>query len=227
MTARATLSESSRVALGPAPRDAASSRRARRSVRSLAEKKERKRAARRFAKERAKKRAKYAAKRARKIELHGVDKVRADGNRWRREWYERHRGDRPRKVTMKALAAATRDALVAAKGNQKAAARALKISKVALWNRLNECTIEIDGAAHTLRAWLDRRWPQRAGHRATAATIGDPEHGTIGSYTGPIRVYVLAAHGDVLEGAHRNRVPAVGKVRGRVVCQVCREESEA
>ena len=109
----------------------------------------------------------------------------------------------------------TRDALDAAKGNQGAASRALGISKVALFHRLNECTVPAWGGVMPLRAWLNRRWPQRAGHRAVAVVRIDVEPGA--------RVYVLAAHGDVAEGAHVNRVPAVGKVRGRVVCQACKE----
>ncbi len=125
-----------------------------------------------------------------------------------------------------ALGPPTRDAINAAKGNQGAAARALGISKVTLWHRLNECTVTLADGVESLRSWLDRDWPQRDGRRSVDVVRVDAEHGALLSYWGPIRVYVLAAHGDVAEGAHVNRVPAVGKVRGRVVCQMCKGERD-
>lgn len=84
---------------------------------------------------------------------------------------------------------------------------------MALVYRLRECTVPAWGDTVSLRSWLDRRWPQRGGHRATPVLSWRVEKGE--------RIYVL---GCGPPGApHVNRVPAVGKVRERVVCQTCKE----
>lgn len=114
-----------------------------------------------------------------------------------------------------ALGPPTRDALDAAQGDRRAAARALGISLVALYKRIAECSVPGHDTDVTLRGWLAARWPRPTGPRAVEVLRVVTEPG--------VRVYVLAAHGGIGAGEHVNRVPAVGKIRGRVVCQVCKE----
>ena len=114
-----------------------------------------------------------------------------------------------------ALGPPTRDALDAAQGDRRAAARALGIKVAALYKRIAECSVPYLFADIALRDWLNRQWPQMPGTRAVEVLRVETEPG--------VRVYVLAGHGGIYAGEHVNRVPAVGKVKGRVVCQMCKK----
>jgi hypothetical protein len=116
--------------------------------------------------------------------------------------------------------AATIAALNAAKGNLTDAASALGIARPSLEGRLRTWPGERRndlGKPETLRAWLDREWPQRRGVRAVDVLEVRYE-GT--NYTRE-RVYLLGC--GTAEEPHELRVPAVGVTRKRVVCKMCRE----
>lgn len=115
-----------------------------------------------------------------------------------------------------ALGPPTRDAIDAAHGSRTGAARALGISRRALVDRLARATLD----GEQLGAWAARAWPTRGGR--SAVRVVRVEY--VGTGYARERVYYLAAHGEAEAGAHVVRVPAVGKVRSRVVCAVCKGE---
>ena len=117
-----------------------------------------------------------------------------------------------------AIGPPTRDAIDAAHGSRTAAARALGISRRAMVDRLARATVD----GEPLGTWAARAWPTRGGR--TAVPVVRVEY--VGTGYARERVYYLAAHGDVAAGAHVVRVPAVGKVRARVVCTVCKESKK-
>jgi hypothetical protein len=114
---------------------------------------------------------------------------------------------------------ATIAAIDAARGNVTAAARALGIARVSLENRLRTWPGVLRGPlgkSESLRAWLDRTWPQRRGRRATDVVSVRYE----GTNHTRERVYLLGC--GTVEESHELRVPAVGVVRARVVCKMCK-----
>jgi hypothetical protein len=115
---------------------------------------------------------------------------------------------------------ATIAAIDAARGDVTAAARALGVSRVSLEQRLLAWPGVLRGPLgkpESLRAWLDRTWPQHRGRRATDV-VSVRYEGT--NYTRE-RVYLLGC--GTAEEPHELRVPAVGVVRTRVVCKMCKE----
>ena len=121
------------------------------------------------------------------------------------------------------LAEPTQTAMLHAAGDRGAAALVLGITPRTLSRRLAECTWQGKRGPETLATWAWRMWPER--RNGLAQAHGGAFVPVVEVRTEPgVRVYVLAAHGGVAAGEHVNRVPAVGKVRARVVCQSCKEK---
>lgn len=107
-------------------------------------------------------------------------------------------------------------AIIVAKGDTHKAAAALGIRSKTLQVRIKAYIVTTELGEELISEWLARTWPVREGRRAVEVTDTWTVEG--------VRVYVLAAHGDVVAGAHVNRVPISGsRPRGRVVCQACKE----